>query len=107
MNEVDLKVGSVVGDPGHARTIPGNSPQISITWKYGHRGHNILLRFGQKWLRSGQKAMIRSAHCFYPKGTSAVVVTSGPAGDDLKRWRGSWIIGIMVGRWSRDLRSHF
>ena len=28
-----------------------------------------------------------------------MVVTSGPVGDDLKRWRGScWIIGIMTGR---------
>ena len=57
-------------DARHARVIQGNSAQISILGKYGHWGHNILLRFGQKWRsRSGQKAMIRSGCCCcYTKG---------------------------------------
>ena len=64
--------GGLVWDAGHARVTQGNSPQIGIVGKYGHWGHNILLRFGQKWRsRSGQKAMIRSGCCCcccYTKG---------------------------------------
>ena len=97
--------GGLGWDAEHARSTKGNSPQIGIAGKYGHWGHNILLRFGQKWRsRSGQKAMIRRGRCCcccccYTKGIesgqpkkqqqclwSLADLGRWQSADDLKRW---------------------